>query len=246
MKDKNCGSSVIDNWQKRGPLAMLKYKFTVAPGGGMFDFLTMRAVRARLRASSRFAAWPFMRAWLRDPAAVGAICPSSARLARRIAQQVHLGGEGWVVELGAGTGVITAALLRHGVPADRLVIVERSPGLVRHLRARFPQLRVILGDAEEGCALINGESVAAVISGLPLRSLPAGQVARITQVWSTAPGQQLRVIQFTYALRGSSAWGAAGLTRTGAGWVWGNLPPARVDVFTRPGATAPEGHRRTA
>lgn len=216
----------------------------------MFNFLTMRAMRARLRARlsgaglpaiGGLAGWPFVRAWLRDPAAVGAICPSSARLARRIAQQVDLGGEGWVVELGAGTGVVTAALLQHGVQAQRLVVIERSPALVRHLRLRFPQLRVILGDAAHGSALIGHDMpIAAVISGLPLRSLPAEQVARITRAWSGAPGRHLRIIQFTYALRGSSAWAAAGLTRTGAEWVWGNLPPARVDVFTHAAAARRE------
>jgi phosphatidylethanolamine/phosphatidyl-N-methylethanolamine N-methyltransferase len=213
------------------------------PGINVFNFVTMHAMRARLRARLSGAAlpgWAFMRAWLRDPAGVGAVCPSSARLALRIAQQVDLGVAGWVVELGAGTGAVTAALLRHGVSPERLVVIERSACLVRHLRRRFPQLRVILGDAAQGSVLIDHEAVAALVSGLPLRSLPAAQVARITQAWSRAAGPHLRVIQFTYALRGASAWAAAGLTRTGAQWVWGNVPPARVDVFIRVGAARSE------
>lgn len=206
----------------------------------MFNFLTMRAMRARLRASLSGAGlpgWAFVRAWVRDPAAVGAICPSSARLALQIAQQVDLGADGWVVELGAGTGAVTAALLRHGVRPERLVVIERSACLVRHLRRRFPQLRVIRGDAAQGSALIDHEAVAALVSGLPLRSLPAAQVALITQAWSTAAGPHLRVIQFTYALRGASAWGAAGMQRAAVQTVWSNLPPARVEVFTRTGPT---------
>lgn len=214
---------------------MLKYKLTVS-GLSMFNLLTMRAMRARLWArlsGASLLGWAFVRAWVRDPAAVGAICPSSDRLALQIAQQVELGAEGWVVELGAGTGAVTAALLRHGVRPERLVVIERSACLVRHLRRRFPQLRVILGDAAQGSALIDHEAVAALVSGLPLRSLPADQVALITQKWSTAAGPHLRIIQFTYALRGASAWGAAGMKRAAVQTVWINLPPARVEVFTR-------------
>lgn len=214
---------------------MLKYKLTVS-GLSMFNLLTMRAMRARLWArlsGASLPGWAFVRAWVRDPAAVGAICPSSDRLALQIAQQVELGAEGWVVELGAGTGAVTAALLRHGVRPERLVVIERSACLVRHLRRRFPQLRVILGDAAQGSALIDHEAVAALVSGLPLRSLPADQVALITQKWSTAAGPHLRIIQFTYALRGASAWGAAGMKLAAVQTVWINLPPARVEVFTR-------------
>lgn len=204
----------------------------------MFDFLLKQALRARLRvqagASARPALplWLFLREFVRDPAAVGAFCPSSARLADCIAAQLDVTGEGWVVELGAGTGVVTAALLRRGVRPERLVVIERSRHMVRHLRKRFPQVRVILGDAGEGPALIpDCAPLAALVSSLPLRSLTADQVARVTAAWSRTP--RLCVVQYTYAPRASSAWTAAGLARTRAKTVWANLPPARVEVFCR-------------
>jgi len=185
-------------------------------------------------------AWIFLREFLRHPGAVGALCPSSGRLAERIARQVDLSCEGWIVELGAGTGAVTAALLRHGVRPERLIVIERSGYMARHLRERFPQVRVIQGDAGEGEALIQDYMpVAAVVSGLPLRSLPSDQVTRLTLAWSRGLGPQVRVIQFTYALRGGSAWLAAGLTWMAHETVWSNLPPARVEVYTRSEAAAP-------
>lgn len=190
--------------------------------------------RSLMRPTTPAPAWMFLREFLRNPGAVGALCPSSERLAARIARQVDLSREGWIVELGAGTGVVTAALLRHGVRPDRLIVIERSRHMARHLRRRFPGVRVILGDAGEGNALLDDcMPVAALVSGLPLRSLPADQVARLTRAWSRGLGPQVPVIQFTYALRGVSAWLAAGLTWTARETVWGNLPPARVEVYTR-------------
>lgn len=180
-------------------------------------------------------AWLFLRELLRDPGAIGALCASSERLAERIARQVDLRQEGWVVELGAGTGVVTAALLRHGVHPERLLVIERSAELAHHLRVRFPHLRIICGDALLGRALVGMEGpIAALVSGLPLRSLPALQVAQLTRAWGGALGQGARVIQFTYVRHGVSAWLSAGLLQAGGDMVWANLPPARIDVFAVP------------
>ncbi len=196
------------------------------------------ARRARSRAAhdgSRGApppAWLFLRECLRDPAAMGAVCASSGALADCIAHQLDLDQPGWIVELGAGTGAVTAALLRRGVAPERLIVVERSRRMVRQLRQRFPHLRVIEGDAGDAqLAARSGAPLAAVVSGLPLRSLPASQVARVTATWASALGPGARLIQFTYARGGASPWMAAGLRRHGVASVWRNLPPARVEVF---------------
>jgi len=66
---------------------------------------------------------------------------------RDIAAAVRVPEEGFVLEIGAGTGELTAELLRqHGA----VVAVEVEPRLVRYLRRRFagqPQFRVIEADA---------------------------------------------------------------------------------------------------
>jgi phosphatidylethanolamine/phosphatidyl-N-methylethanolamine N-methyltransferase len=89
----------------------------------------------------------FLRRWLHNPMQVGAIAPSSRRLADAIAGQVPFDSPGWVIELGGGTGVVTDALLRRGLAPARLVVIERDPLLHRHLVERFPHVHVILGDA---------------------------------------------------------------------------------------------------
>lgn len=132
----------------------------------------------------------FLREWWRNPGAVGAICPSSNRLAERMVQWVQPVPKGWVVELGGGTGTVTAALLRCGVPRRRLIVIERSLSFVRHLRSRFP------GVAATGAALL----VNTIVSGLPLRALPAAAAQRITRACARLLAVNGRLIQFTYAL----------------------------------------------
>ena len=152
-----------------------------------------------------------------------------------MAGRVPLEREGWVVELGGGTGAVTAALLDHGVPPRNLVVVERSPTLVRHLRQRFSQLRVLQGDAAQLGHLLGlpRPRLNCIVSSLPLRSLPPLTTRAVMQQWRDLlePGGLL--VQFTYDLRGTRARLLPGFRRVSARIVWNNLPPARVEVFER-------------
>jgi len=190
----------------------------------------------------------FWRELAAHPGRIGAICASSPRLAARMAAWVDLSVPGLVVELGGGTGVITAALLAHGVPRERLVVVEYSPVLAAHLARRFPGVRVIEGDAarlaewqREGrlprAADGQPHPIRTIVSGLPLLSMPHHVRARIVQAGVAALIAGGRLIQFTYTLRGRSPWQGGGLVPRYSERVLANLPPARIDVLGRQGAT---------
>lgn len=193
-------------------------------------------VRMR-RAVSRSPRSLFLRELMAQPLAVGAICASSPHLAARMAAQVDLAAGGWVVELGGGTGVITAALLAHGVPAERLAVVEQSDRLAAHLRQRFPAIHVLHGDAAELPALLarlDGAQpvrVQHIVSGLPLLSIPTPVRQRILHAGAQVLAPGGRLLQFTYALHGPSPWQQAGLVCQRRERVLANLPPARVDVL---------------
>jgi len=193
-------------------------------------------VRMR-RAVSRSPRSLFLRELMAQPLAVGAICASSPHLAARMAAQVDLAAGGWVVELGGGTGVITAALLAHGVPPERLAVVEQSDRLAAHLRQRFPAIHVLHGDAAELPALLaqlDGAQpvrVQHIVSGLPLLSIPTPVRQRILHAGAQVLAPGGRLLQFTYALHGPSPWQQAGLVCQRRERVLANLPPARVDVL---------------
>src|SRR5271163_2108119 len=92
----------------------------------------------------------FLKRWLRRPLAIGAVVPSGRLLAQAMAQATKAaleGRTGHVVELGAGTGEVTKALLAAGIAPERLVLIERDPELAIFLRRRFPGPRIIEGDA---------------------------------------------------------------------------------------------------
>ena len=170
----------------------------------------------------------FAREWLHAPRLTGAVCPSSCALAKAMADYVP-DGTGLVVDLGAGTGAVVAALLKKGIPARRIVAVEQSAQLVRYLRGRFPEIAVLRGDAAKLSRLLPKGSVDCVVSSLPLVSLPqAKREAVVRELKLVLQGRPL--VQFSYL------WGGAFLVHNGlmcisSTLVLKNLPPARVMKF---------------
>ena len=190
-----------------------------------------RGIKRALNAASRSPAAVFLRELAANPREVGAVWPSSRRLARHMAAAVPLDESRKIVELGGGTGAITEELLARGIPPHQLIVVERSPALVAVLRERFPRVRIVEGDAMHLSTLLRAEDqVGVVVSGLPLRSLPPRVVATIIREASRVLPPGGLFIQFTYRLspqRSLSQRFAALSSRV----VWGNIPPARVWAF---------------
>lgn len=174
----------------------------------------------------------FMRALWNNPRAVGACSPSSKMLSKVMAEQVPLPIKGLVVELGGGTGSVTQALLQRGIPAARLCVVEQSPVLAGLLRKRFPGVTIIQGDAGACQALLPGREpyVHAVVSSLPLLSLPKPVVINITREIQSMLARRGTLIQFTYRVGGTSPL-AASFEPVRSQTILFNLPPAKVEVF---------------
>jgi phosphatidylethanolamine/phosphatidyl-N-methylethanolamine N-methyltransferase len=185
----------------------------------------------------------FLKRWLRRPLAMGAVVPSGKLLAEAIAQAAldgfaerpgHV-----VVELGAGTGHVTRALLDAGLPATALVPVERDPELASFLRRSFADLRVIEGDAAELGQLLAANGIArpaAVVSGLPLLSLPADVVHGIVQsVFEVLPANA-PLVQFTYGPTSPVPTKLVrhfGLEASRGARIWRNMLPAVVWTYRR-------------
>jgi phosphatidylethanolamine/phosphatidyl-N-methylethanolamine N-methyltransferase len=195
----------------------------------------------------------FMRSLLRNPLAVGALAPSSPQLCRLIASRVDWASS-HVLEVGAGTGSITDALLNRGVPPHQLLVIERDPTLVSYLRERFPHVRIRCGDAVHAGAILRDEGFARVptlISSLPIRNLKGRERIAVVRGMMNALAPDGQLIQFTYAASCPIPSARLGLKAECLGRVWMNIPPAAVWRFTRsqwagqaPGLSSPASTSR--
>jgi len=114
--------------------------------------------------------WHFLARFAHQPGTIGAIAPSSARLARTVLDHCALGSAQTVVELGAGSGAITSLILRRLRPGAIFIALEIDPLQAKRLRKRFPDLIVCCESAENlGACLARHGCVSAdcIVSGLP-------------------------------------------------------------------------------
>jgi phospholipid N-methyltransferase len=198
-----------------------------------------RAARARARATARRtrSAGAFVVRALAQPSLVGAVVPSSRRLANAMAAATD--GAQWLIELGAGTGVVTDALRRRH-PAVPLVAVEIDAQWAQRLQQRHPRVDVRCAPAHEvveALKSLGGDVV--VVSSLPFRSLPPTwhEVTRRAIERFLRADPRRRLVQYTYQPRAPFAVDASsGLVWRRRGVVWGNLPPAWIWQL---GAAAP-------
>jgi phospholipid N-methyltransferase len=125
------------------------------------------------RAGRRQPDWLlFFTKFLRQGRAIASFVPSSAYLARAVVEGIDFAKARCVVELGAGTGPITAELLRHAGDC-RAVIVERDPDFCGRLRERFAGVDIAEADAIDLDRLLSERGLDQVdhfLCGLPLPS----------------------------------------------------------------------------
>jgi len=177
----------------------------------------------------------FVREAMLNPLKIGAPFPSSKKLAKAMTEQIPLELNGMVLELGAGTGIITEALLERYISAKNIVVIERSSNLATHLQSRFPQLKIIQGDARELSKLLdqNDQTVKHVVSSLPLRNLPQAIINLIGQELDKVLQKDGLYIQYTYNLWSKPLFISPKLRFISSKIVAWNLPPARVDFYRR-------------
>ena len=194
---------------------------------------SVRALKKPLRLDDEAR---FLRSWIEKPLHMGAVMPSSKLLARTMAEYVDVQAEGPVVELGPGTGAITNALIEHGVDQKRLVLVEYNPGFCALLRDRYPQAKVVQGDAyalRHSLQDVLDAPASAVVSGLPLVTKPMLTRLKLIRDAFTALAPRAPFVQFTYSVAPPIPKSLPGVSTEASERIWMNLPPARVWVYRK-------------
>src|SRR5262245_9302588 len=198
---------------------------TLKPFGGLaFDFAEHIA---------------FLQSFLREPASVGALSPSSKALARAMIEGFSLKTADTVVELGPGTGAFTAPIRAQIGRHTTFLTMELDPFYVRSLKRRFPDLIVYNDSAErmlDYLALHGKKRASYIVSGLPWANLPVDMQVRIMDVILKALSPDGVFTTFAYfharwlpkaqQFRRSLENRFARVETSPI--IWGNLPPAFV------------------
>lgn len=128
----------------------------------------------------------FFSRFVRRPADVGSICPSSRYLSRKMVADLRLGPEDVVLELGPGTGSFTRevyALRQRGV-SPRYLGIERDLSMHDYLERRFEGLHFVPGDVRDVKAICDDRGfppATVVICGIPLTLMDGNVLSRLLE-----------------------------------------------------------------
>lgn len=109
---------------------------------------------------------------------IASIWPSSKSLAKATIKEVDFDKANVIVELGAGTGPITDALIRRLKPHTKFIAIERDADFARILHDRFtglPNVEIVHADVKDLESILKARGIERVdyfISGLATPTLP--------------------------------------------------------------------------
>ena len=177
--------------------------------------------------------------FVRKPMSVGAVAPSSRRLAELIIDVAGLDQASTIVESGPGTGAFTEVILRKKRPEASFFAIEANESFAAAMRKRFPGVTVFHGSAASVRALLESRGLAScdcIVSGLPFASFtPALQDAILAAVIDVLePGGRfvtfahLAGIVFPLARRFRRRLLEQFTDVAATHTIWRNIPPAYV------------------
>ena len=173
------------------------------------------------------------------PRVIGAVCPSSQRLARTMVEWIDWSNVRAVVEYGPGTGVFTRQILSQTRPDARVVASELNPTFVTSLQTRYPDVRLYQDSVANVKAICRNEEIQevdAIVSGLPWASFSGALQLELLRATTSVlkPGGQFVTFAYLQGLLLKSGRGFRRQLRDHfsrverSRTVWMNLPPAFV------------------
>ncbi|MFN0132785.1 MAG: class I SAM-dependent methyltransferase [Phycisphaerales bacterium] len=186
----------------------------------------------------------FLREFITKPFVIGAVAPSSERLAQKMVEGIDLSNAKAVCEFGPGTGAFTGPILERLPQGCKYFAIELNPTMAQLWRERYPGRRLYRRNVKSVaklCAREGIDKLDAVFSGLPWASFPdelqIQTLDAMTQVLK--PGG--RFITFGYRVGTILPKGRRFYRRLPqyfshverSNYVWRNLPPAFVVRCTR-------------
>jgi phospholipid N-methyltransferase len=186
----------------------------------------------------------FLREFLAQPMATGAIVPSSDALGQAIVRNLDLSHAKAVVEYGPGTGAFTTYVLQSLDPDARLIAIEINPRLAEMFRKQHPDIQIFQDSVANARAICDSAGIGQVdciVSGLPWASFQESmQVEFLDEMMRVLrPGGQFVTFAYVHGLllppgrRFSRILPRYFSSISKSPVVWNNFPPAFVYRCTR-------------
>lgn len=179
----------------------------------------------------------FFKRWLKHPLQMGTLAPITPRLAKLAASLISDPSD-FIVEIGAGTGRLTRALLAGGVQPRNLALVELDPEFCVFLKETLkdaPECRtsmpyIIEGDAAKLSEIIPESfrgKVSTIVSAIPFMYIPPSVREQIVESSFDVLKPEGSILHVTYNPKSPLAF-KKDIKQERVGKLWFNFPPGFV------------------
>ncbi len=148
----------------------------------------------------------FIKQYVKNPRTVGAIAPSSEKLAYKMVEDINFINASCIVEYGPGTGVFTEKILNKKKDSTIFIAIEYNTVFYKLLKERFKHETnfILINDSAENLKkYLNKYSIDKVdyvVSGLPFASLPDNMSKKILVITKDILKANGEFITFQYSL----------------------------------------------
>lgn len=181
----------------------------------------------------------FILEFLRAPASIGAVAPSSRDLTKMMLSAVDGNTPSLIVEFGPGTGSFTEAIRLRMGPRSQLIAIEQNCAFAGILQKKFPDLDLVHGSVETLPQILadrGGKPADCILSGLPWAVFEPDKQREILSAAAASlrPGGVFATFAYVHGLVLPRAQRFRSLLESTFGEVrrseivWWNLPPAFV------------------
>ncbi len=148
----------------------------------------------------------FLSQYISKTRTVGAVAPSSKRLAKKMVEHIDFNKARYIVEYGAGTGVFTDLIMQNMNKNTKAFIIELNEEFYSILKNKYGHIEnvyIINGSAENIDKYMDEYNIPYidyVLSGLPFASLPKNISDTILEKTSKILDKDNMFITFQYTL----------------------------------------------
>jgi phospholipid N-methyltransferase len=174
----------------------------------------------------------FLKTYFKERKQVGALAPSSRFLVKKMCDKIDFSTAKNIVELGPGTGVFTAEILKRASKDCRIFVIELNEEFYSFLSKKFNDPRIVLlkesADNLDAILASHGvEKADAILSSLPLAVIPDQIRKRIIIKSYDALRDGGIYVQYQYSLNAKKLIEKK-FGKLKMGFVAINIPPAFV------------------
>ncbi|WP_053956711.1 class I SAM-dependent methyltransferase [Inediibacterium massiliense] len=148
----------------------------------------------------------FIKQYIKNPRTVGAIAPSSKKLAYKMIEDINFFNTACIVEYGPGTGVFTEKILENKKDETVFIAIEYNKDFYEILKNKFRDKKnfILINDSVENLKehlhQYNIEQVDYIVSGIPFASLPEAMSENILAITKDILSREGNFITFQYTL----------------------------------------------